>query len=44
MQILLDFKDKHIIKVISGAHCFGKSAMLEMFMDGLQKTVSEEQI
>jgi predicted AAA+ superfamily ATPase len=35
MRILLDFTDKHIIKVISGVRCYGKSIMLEMFADKL---------
>jgi predicted AAA+ superfamily ATPase len=44
MQILRDFKDEHIIKVISGVRRCGKSTLLEMFADELRKTVSEEEI
>jgi predicted AAA+ superfamily ATPase len=44
MQILRDFKDEHIIKVISGVRRCGKSTLLEMFADELRKTVSKEQI
>ncbi|GHV22500.1 ATPase [Spirochaetia bacterium] len=44
MQNLRDFKDEHIIKVISGVRRCGKSTLLEMFADELRQTVSEEQI
>ncbi|GHV82674.1 ATPase [Spirochaetia bacterium] len=44
MQTLRDFKDEHIIKVISGVRRCGKSTLLEMFADELRQTVSEEQI
>jgi predicted AAA+ superfamily ATPase len=44
MQILRDFKDEHIIKVISGVRRCGKSTLLEMFADELRQTVSNEQI
>ncbi|GHV85129.1 hypothetical protein AGMMS50230_07370 [Spirochaetia bacterium] len=44
MQTLRDFKDEHIIKVISGVRRCGKSTLLEMFADELQQTVSEGQI
>ncbi|MDR0506930.1 MAG: AAA family ATPase, partial [Dysgonamonadaceae bacterium] len=44
MRILRDFKDEHIIKVISGVRRSGKSTLLEMFADELRRTVSEEQI
>jgi hypothetical protein len=35
MQILFDFKNKHIIKLISGVHFCDKSIMLGTFADKL---------
>ena len=45
LSILKDFKDKQIIKVITGIRRCGKSSLLELFQQYLKENgVSEEQI
>lgn len=45
LSILKDFKDKQIIKVVTGIRRCGKSTLLELFKDYLKETgVDEEQI
>ena len=44
-QLLKEFKDKQIIKVITGIRRCGKSTLLELFQNYLRKEgVKEEQI
>lgn len=45
LSILRDFKDKQIIKVITGIRRCGKSTLLELFQEYLKRTgISKEQI
>ena len=42
MSILKSFKDKQLIKVITGIRRCGKSTLLELFQDYLKETGIEE--
>jgi predicted AAA+ superfamily ATPase len=44
MQQLREWKDKHIIKVVTGMRRTGKSTMLEMLAQELRNSESEAQV
>jgi predicted AAA+ superfamily ATPase len=44
MQQLREWKNRHIIKVVTGMRRTGKSTMLEMLADELRSSESDDQI
>jgi predicted AAA+ superfamily ATPase len=44
MQNLRDFKDEHVIKVVTGMRRCGKSTLFEMFADELRGQIQKNRI